>query len=55
VTYFKETLKAEVGVFLQNILIHMLESNNSSYNHRSLALQVTRFLKVSLNKKIGIT
>jgi len=39
-TYFKETLKAEVGVFIENILIHMIESGNSSYNHKYLALQV---------------
>lgn len=40
VTYSKETLKAEIPVFIENIFLHMLESGNSSYNHRSLALQV---------------
>ena len=49
VTNFRDILKAEIAVFIENIFLKMLESNNSSFNHRLLALQV--FYKMTLRAR----
>ena len=48
-TNFRDILKAEIAVFIENIFLKMLESNNSSFNHRLLALQV--FYKMTLRAR----
>jgi brefeldin A-inhibited guanine nucleotide-exchange protein len=40
VSSFREHLKSEMAVFIDSVFMKMLESGNSSYNHRLLALQV---------------
>ena len=37
---FKEYLKREIFIFIDQIFLKLLESGNSPYNHRFLALQV---------------
>jgi brefeldin A-inhibited guanine nucleotide-exchange protein len=37
---FKDHLKAEVEVFITNIFLRLLESENSSYEHKSKVLEV---------------
>jgi brefeldin A-inhibited guanine nucleotide-exchange protein len=45
VNHFRENLKSEIAVFVDNVFLKMLESGNSSYHHRLLALQV--FYKIT--------
>ena len=53
VTNFRDILKGEIAVFIENIFLKMLESNNSSFNHRLLALQVF-LLKVLFSTLPGV-
>jgi len=40
VNNFKDSLKTEVGLFLEQIFLRIVESENSSYQHKLLVLQV---------------
>ena len=40
VKHFREHLKQEISVIIENVFLKMLESGNTSYHHRSLALEV---------------
>ena len=46
---FRQTLKNEIGVFIEQIFLTILSSDNSSYLHKSLVLEV--FQKFSQNPK----
>jgi len=46
---FRDVLRAEIAVFIEDIFLRMLESGNSSFNHRLLALQV--FNKICSEEK----
>jgi len=39
-TNFKEHLRFEIGLFIEQIFLRILESGNSSFNHKSRVLQV---------------
>jgi len=49
VKHFRDVLRAEIAVFIEDIFLRMLESGNSSFNHRLLALQV--FNKICSEEK----
>lgn len=42
VSNFRENLKTEVAVFMENILLRILESTNSNFSHRIYCLRVFR-------------
>ena len=41
VKHFREHLKQEISVFIENVFLKMLESGNTSFHHRLVALQVS--------------
>jgi len=40
ITNFRDNLKAEIAVFIENIFLKLLESNNSNFDHRLFTLHV---------------
>jgi brefeldin A-inhibited guanine nucleotide-exchange protein len=52
VNNFKEKLKMEVGIFLEQVLVRILASENSSFNHKLLVLQV--FFRITSNPKLTV-
>ncbi|CAG9330937.1 unnamed protein product [Blepharisma stoltei] len=49
VNNFKDTLKTEIGIFMDNIFIKLLESENASYNQKLLVIEV--FYRITQNPK----
>ena len=52
VTYFKEKLKNEIAVFVEQIFLKILESHHSQYYHKDLVLQV--FYKMMQSPRISL-
>ena len=40
IIYFRESLKAEIAIFLEQLFLKILESKNSDFAHRKLTLRV---------------
>lgn len=49
VNSFKDTLKSEIGIFMDNVFIKLLESENASYNQKLLVIEV--FYRITQNPK----
>lgn len=49
VNNFKDSLKTEIGVFMEHIFIKILESENSSYHHKLLVVEV--FFRITQNPR----
>ena len=49
VNNFKDSLKTEIGVFMEHIFIKILESDNSSYHQKLLVVEV--FFRITQNPK----
>ena len=49
VNNFKNSLKAEIGIFMEHIFIKILESENSSYHQKLLVVEV--FYRITQNPK----
>jgi brefeldin A-inhibited guanine nucleotide-exchange protein len=52
VNYLKDILKTEIGIFLEQIFIKILQSDHSGYHHKLLVLEV--FYRITQNPKTTI-